>query len=145
MKKRWMVCFFTLAVAVGFAFTASAEVGVTDTEIVIGSHQDLSGPIAGWGTQVKMGLEMRAKEINDGESPLLAGEDQPKPVVQALREIAEGLVVPSTHQEMDKLREARRVLRERALLEAEEDSGEDEEEEGESYASAQAAEEPEES
>ncbi|MFH2131027.1 MAG: ABC transporter substrate-binding protein [bacterium] len=39
--------------------------GVTETEIVIGSHQDLSGPIAGWGTQVKMGLELRAKEIND--------------------------------------------------------------------------------
>ena len=42
-----------------------AEDGVTDTEIVIGSHQDLSGPIAGWGVQVKMGLEMRAREIND--------------------------------------------------------------------------------
>ncbi|MCP4750202.1 MAG: ABC transporter substrate-binding protein [Proteobacteria bacterium] len=41
------------------------EVGVTDTEIVIGSHQDLSGPIAGWGVQVKMGLEMKAKEINE--------------------------------------------------------------------------------
>lgn len=41
------------------------EVGVTDTEIVIGSHQDLSGPIAGWGTQVKMGMEMKVKEIND--------------------------------------------------------------------------------
>ncbi|MBU3915594.1 ABC transporter substrate-binding protein [bacterium] len=41
------------------------EMGVTDTEIVIGSHQDLSGPIAGWGQQVKMGMELRAKEIND--------------------------------------------------------------------------------
>jgi len=42
-----------------------AEEGLTDTEIVIGSHQDLSGPIAGWGIQVKMGLEMRAREINE--------------------------------------------------------------------------------
>ncbi len=41
------------------------EVGITDTEIVIGSHQDLSGPIASWGTQVKMGMELRVKEIND--------------------------------------------------------------------------------
>lgn len=39
--------------------------GVTDDEIVIGSHQDLSGPIAGWGTQVKMGMELKAKEINE--------------------------------------------------------------------------------
>lgn len=42
-----------------------AEIGVTDTEIVIGSHLDLSGPIAGWGANVKMGLEMRAREINE--------------------------------------------------------------------------------
>ncbi|MFH1135491.1 MAG: ABC transporter substrate-binding protein [Pseudomonadota bacterium] len=48
-----------------FAMPLWAEDGVTDDEIVIGSHQDLSGPIAGWGVQVKMGLELRAKEIND--------------------------------------------------------------------------------
>ncbi len=41
------------------------EVGVTDTEIVIGSHLDLSGPIAGWGVQAKLGMEKQAKEIND--------------------------------------------------------------------------------
>ena len=44
---------------------ADEEVGITDTEIVLGSHQDLSGPIAGWGVQVKMGMEMRVKEINE--------------------------------------------------------------------------------
>ncbi len=44
---------------------ADEEVGVTDTEIVLGSHQDLSGPIAAWGVQVKMGAEMRVKEINE--------------------------------------------------------------------------------
>ncbi len=42
-----------------------AEEGVTDKEIVVGSHQDLSGPIAGWGLQVKLGLEMKAREINE--------------------------------------------------------------------------------
>jgi len=42
-----------------------AEEGVTDKEIVLGSHQDLSGPIAGWGLQVKLGLEMKAREINE--------------------------------------------------------------------------------
>ncbi len=44
---------------------AAAETGVTDTQIVIGSHLDLSGPIAGWGTNVKMGMEMKAREINE--------------------------------------------------------------------------------
>ncbi|MCG6908640.1 MAG: ABC transporter substrate-binding protein [Deltaproteobacteria bacterium] len=65
MKNRWIVGLFALVIVTGLACSASAEVGVTDTEIVIGSHQDLSGPIAGWGTQTKMGLELRAKEIND--------------------------------------------------------------------------------
>ena len=57
-----------LVFVAGFCFTGNlfgGEVGVTDKEIVVGSHQDLSGPIAGWGTQVKMGLEMRAREINE--------------------------------------------------------------------------------
>ena len=65
MKTKWAVLLLTLLMAAGFAFTASAEVGITDTEIVIGSHMDLSGPIAGWGTQAKLGMEMRAKECND--------------------------------------------------------------------------------
>jgi ABC-type branched-subunit amino acid transport system substrate-binding protein len=67
MKRKGLVLLVVLLAAV-FAFTSCAkkeEVGVTDTEIVIGTHQDLSGPIAGWGTQVKMGMEMRVKEIND--------------------------------------------------------------------------------
>ena len=65
MRKAFLI--FSLALLMGFGLAAPvcAEDGVTDTEIVIGSHQDLSGPIAGWGTQVKMGLEMRAREINE--------------------------------------------------------------------------------
>ena len=42
-----------------------ADVGVTDTEIVLGSHMDVSGPGGAWGTLVKRGLEMKAKEINE--------------------------------------------------------------------------------
>ncbi len=43
----------------------AAEVGVTDTEVVLGSHQDMSGPIAAYGIMAKNGMELRAKEIND--------------------------------------------------------------------------------
>ncbi|MBU1741195.1 MAG: ABC transporter substrate-binding protein, partial [Proteobacteria bacterium] len=46
------------------AGTASAEVGVTRDQIVIGSVQDLSGPLAGWSTPWKLGMEMRIQEIN---------------------------------------------------------------------------------
>jgi len=65
--KRAIMVVGVLALLVGFSIStaANAEVGVTDKEIIIGSHQDLSGPIAGWGTQVKMGLEMKAREINE--------------------------------------------------------------------------------
>jgi len=65
MKKVMMLFLMCLLAGLCFSMSAAAEVGVTDTEIVIGSHQDLSGPIAGWGVQVKMGLELRAKQIND--------------------------------------------------------------------------------
>jgi ABC-type branched-subunit amino acid transport system substrate-binding protein len=43
---------------------AAGPQGVTDTEIVVGSHQDLSGPIAFWGVPVKNGMQMAADEIN---------------------------------------------------------------------------------
>lgn len=63
--KRLIIAMLVVLMGIGFSGLGKAEEGVTDDEIVIGSHQDLSGPIAGWGTQVKMGLEMRAREINE--------------------------------------------------------------------------------
>ena len=52
-------------VLLGQALPAAAETqGVTDTEIVLGSHQDLSGPINFFGVPMKNGLEMAAEEIN---------------------------------------------------------------------------------
>ncbi len=65
MRKVFLLGVLVLLLGLVISLPVMAEEGVTDTEIVIGSHQDLSGPIAGWGTQTKMGLEMRAKEIND--------------------------------------------------------------------------------
>lgn len=42
-----------------------AEVqGVTETEILLGTHLDLSGPINFWGLPVKNGMEMAVDEIN---------------------------------------------------------------------------------
>lgn len=38
--------------------------GVSKNEIVIGSMQDLSGPIVGFSRQLKNGMEMRVEEIN---------------------------------------------------------------------------------
>ena len=42
----------------------SAQRGITDTEIILGTHQDLSGPIVAWGTGVTNGLRMAFSEVN---------------------------------------------------------------------------------
>jgi len=66
MKKTLMVIVLALVMGLGFSgISLGDEVGVTDTEIVIGSHQDLSGPIAVWGIRWKEGLEYKAREINE--------------------------------------------------------------------------------
>ena len=41
---------------VGAAASAAAVQGVTDTEVMIGSLQDLSGPLTSWGVPVRNGL-----------------------------------------------------------------------------------------
>lgn len=38
--------------------------GVTDTEIVIGTHMDLSGPIKSWGVPASQGMKLAVEQIN---------------------------------------------------------------------------------
>ena len=54
----------TLALALA-APLALATQGVTKDEIVVGSIQDLSGPIAGFGKQVRLGMMLRVDEANE--------------------------------------------------------------------------------
>ena len=44
---------------------STAQQGVSNTEIVLGSIQDLSGPLAGFGKQVRMGMMLAVDEINE--------------------------------------------------------------------------------
>jgi len=53
-----------LAFAAGLA-QAQATQGVTKDEILVGSIQDLSGPIAGYGKQIRFGMMLRADELNE--------------------------------------------------------------------------------
>ena len=39
--------------------------GISKTEIVIGTIQDLSGPIAAFGKQSRNGIQMRVDEVNE--------------------------------------------------------------------------------
>lgn len=86
--------------------------------------------------QLTMMAVARAKEINDGESSMVQTDDQAKPVVLALKEIAEGKIILGTQDEMGKIREAKRTLRDLALRIAEEEDQLSEEDGVDSYASA---------
>ena len=48
----------------GFAGAASAERGVSDKEVVLGTSLDLSGPITFWGVPMRNGYLMRVEEQN---------------------------------------------------------------------------------
>jgi len=62
MKKIQTLVATAAILAAGAAF---AQQGVTKDEIVLGSIQDLSGPIAGFGKQVRLGMLLRVDEINE--------------------------------------------------------------------------------
>src|SRR6059036_758717 len=55
----------TLAFAASFAVAQTPTQGVNKTEITIGSIQDLSGPIAGFGKAVRLGMMLRVDEANE--------------------------------------------------------------------------------
>ncbi|SKA15529.1 amino acid/amide ABC transporter substrate-binding protein, HAAT family (TC 3.A.1.4.-) [Enhydrobacter aerosaccus] len=71
--------------------------GVTPTEIVLGTHQDLSGPIKSWGVPVTNGMKLAVEEINaaggiNGRKIKLIVEDSgydPKRAVLASQKLVE--------------------------------------------------------
>jgi ABC-type branched-subunit amino acid transport system substrate-binding protein len=79
------------------AQTKVTNEGITPTEIVIGTHQDLSGPIKGWGVPVANGMKMAAEEVNaaggiNGRKLKLIVEDSaydPKKAVLASQKLIE--------------------------------------------------------
>ena len=64
MKRKTVLALSILALA-GFSAQAQKAQGVTKDEIVIGTIQDLSGPIAGFGKQVRLGMMLRIDEVNE--------------------------------------------------------------------------------
>ena len=71
--------------------------GITPTEIVLGTHQDLSGPIKSWGVPVTNGMKMAVEEVNaaggiNGRKIRLIVEDSgydPKRAVLATQKLVE--------------------------------------------------------
>ncbi|WP_296449369.1 ABC transporter substrate-binding protein [Rhodoferax sp. UBA5149] len=62
MKLKHVTLLALMALA---ATLAGAQQGVSKTEIVIGTIQDLSGPLAGYGKQARNGMQLRVDEINE--------------------------------------------------------------------------------
>ena len=86
-----------LAAGPALAQTKVTNQGITPTEIVIGTHQDLSGPIKGWGVPVLNGMKLGVEEINaaggiNGRKLRLIAEDSaydPKKAVLASQKLVE--------------------------------------------------------
>ena len=60
---------FIVAALAALAFTApvamAQQQGVSKDEITLGSIQDLSGPLAGFGKQARLGMMLAVDEINE--------------------------------------------------------------------------------
>jgi branched-chain amino acid transport system substrate-binding protein len=84
-----------LAAAIGLAFSLAHAGGVTDTEIVVGSHLDLSGPVAAGMPMLRNAMQMRLDEANaaggvSGRKFKLIVEDngsQPQLAVRAVQKL----------------------------------------------------------
>ena len=63
MKHRLLLAFVALATTA--SLSTAQQQGVSKTEIVIGTIQDLSGPLAGYGKQARNGMQLRVDEVNE--------------------------------------------------------------------------------
>jgi len=94
--KRFMIAALAAAGFAGLPVLAETP-GVTKSEIVIGSIQDLSGPIAGYGKALRNGLQFRVDAINEagginGRKIKLVVEDSgydPKKAVLAAQKLVQ--------------------------------------------------------
>jgi branched-chain amino acid transport system substrate-binding protein len=62
MSLKHTVAFVPLALLATFSV---AQQGVTKTEILVGTIQDMSGPLASFGKQARNGMQLRIDELNE--------------------------------------------------------------------------------
>ena len=94
MKLKLIAAVSALALGMG-AQAQTASQGVSKTEVLIGSIQDMSGPLAGYGKQARNGMLLRIDELNEqggvhGRKFKLAVEDSgydPKKAVLAAQKL----------------------------------------------------------
>jgi len=97
MKNQKIAAAFALFALAAAPFAHAQTQGVSKTEIVLGTEQDLSGPIVAFSKQLKNGMEMRVEEINvaggiNGRKLKLIVEDHgydPKKAVLATQKLVQ--------------------------------------------------------
>ena len=100
MKFKLTACAWALAASLGAGVTGAALAqtqGVSKTEVLIGTIQDLSGPIAAYGKSSRNGMQLMADEVNEqgginGRKIKLITEDSgydPKKGVLATQKLAQ--------------------------------------------------------
>jgi branched-chain amino acid transport system substrate-binding protein len=93
MKCKSVLALASLALAVPLAM--AQQQGVSKNEILIGTIQDMSGPLAGYGKQARNGMLLRIEELNEqgaihGRKLKLVAEDDgydPKKAVLAAQKL----------------------------------------------------------
>ncbi len=96
MQFKQVLIALGCAVAISGSALAQSQ-GVTKDQIIIGTIQDLSGPLAGPGKQSRLGMQMRVDEINEqgginGRKLVLKVEDSgydPKRAVLAAQKLVD--------------------------------------------------------
>ena len=97
MKLKRIASALAILAGATFANAAAATQGVSKDEIVVGSIQDLSGPLAGFSKPARNGMQMRVDEINalggvNGRKIKLIVEDSgydPKKGILATQKLAQ--------------------------------------------------------
>lgn len=97
MKLKRIASALAILAGATFANAAAATQGVSKDEIVVGSIQDLSGPLAGFSKPARNGMQMRVNEINalggvNGRKIKLIVEDSgydPKKGILATQKLAQ--------------------------------------------------------
>lgn len=93
MKLKATLAF--AALALGATFAHAQQQGISKNEILIGTIQDMSGPLAGYGKQARNGMLLRIAELNEqgsvnGRKLKLVAEDDgydPKKAVLAAQKL----------------------------------------------------------
>ena len=101
MKKQTLIAVATYALCALVTQSATAAPfttqGITDQEIVIGTHMDLSGPIKSWGVPATNGMKLAVDQVNatggiNGRKLRLVNEDDgydPKKAVLQTQKLIE--------------------------------------------------------